>query len=322
VKLNLIAAALAVSILAACGGGGGSSATPTAPVVVPSPVASAPVVAQSKLKIGAGFSGAGQKTVAAVRRALAKRVALANSVGVIEPVVQSFSTNANWGDNVSNLFVWAFDPTTGATVPEAGLTTTISLPGLTVQNDGMDSAPGGFEGITNDWSVAFNPPTATGQFPATITFADGTTGTVSLDVYDTFFVGCPGSTPTPPIADVYQNGAPIPSTTSNADISIDCSGGNLVFPNGGVIASAPVADVYGNVVTTISSVITPPGVPTTPLIVPLSSVSIGEVFVARTASGGFAKFEPDVAEGNIAALNVFNVSGFSLSTTASLPFAF
>jgi len=302
-----LSAALLTLTLAACGGGSGS--TPPAPSRTVSPTttpAPSPTIAAQANHIAAGFSGPGKTALAAVRKI--KSTSISNA---IETVVQSYSANG-WGDLFGNLYVWAVNSTTNAVVTETSLTATIAQSGLTVQNTIADSI--GFDGITGDWIVAFYTPTATGQYQVAVTFGDGTTGSVPVDVYDQFYVGCGTGAP---LANVYTAGAIGPSTnqTTAADVYIDCAGGNLVFPNGAV-ATAPVTDEYGNVITTIAGIDTPGTIPTAALTVPLSSISVGEVFVAHTAAGGLAKFEPY----NINAVGTtgdLEAAGLALSTSTS-----
>lgn len=227
----------------------------------------------------------------------AYRRALAASVpNGIPKIITSFSANPNWGGIAANMFVWVYSTVSAQTVPTTSLNLALD-PALRIAGAPILDTSGRF-GLSNDWSAFFNPPTQTGQLHATAAFDDGTTGIITIYSYDTWFVGCnggatplaPGSTP---LGNAYLTTAPTPSTIAAADVSIDCAGNNLVFPHGAILASAPVADSTGNVLPTIATVTATTGVPTTTTTFALSSLHNGQVYVARTGTGGFAKFQPD-----------------------------
>lgn len=333
------AGALLILGLAACGGGGAgpvpvamaTSIPTTGPTNSPtnSPTGAptnAPTIAPQAIGLGAAPSGILTATgaLSLLRSSdlyVSRRGPQSSLVpNTIPPVVWSYSANANWGSVYGQLVTWAFNTTTSATLPETNLNASSST-AITVQSTNADHSPN-FYGLTNDWLVTYNSPTATGQSPTSITFVgpNAVSGSVPVDVYDTFYTGCPGSTPLPPIGNVYQSGAPKPTATlGTGDVQIDCAGANLQFPLGAVLASQPLADSTGNILTTITSITAAAsGIPSTLTSFPISGLKVGQVYVSRTQDGQFAKFEILVAT---ASGSTSSVSGISWHSKADGSYA-
>jgi hypothetical protein len=285
-------ALLLLVALTGCGGGG-SSAVPATQVAVASPTTApgvTPTIPPATPGTPAPSPAAALRAVGAAGGGLAtssgQRSTLATVPNSIPKIIISFSANANWGGIAGNVFLWVYSTVTGQTVPTTGLTLTLD-PALRISGLPLQDTIGRF-GLSNDWTTLMNPPTKTGVLSMTATFNDGTTGTIPVYSYDTWLVGCQSGNPP---ADLYQNGAPVPSTVGSEDVSIDCVGRNLVFAKGAALASSPVADSAGNVLSTVASVLKTGTVPTTSTTFSISSLANGQVYVARTRDGGFAKFQ-------------------------------
>jgi hypothetical protein len=113
---------------------------------------------------------------------------------------------------------------------------------------------------------------------------------------------------------------PVAATTATADIAIDCTGLNLVFPHGAILAQAPIPDSRGISISTLTTVTAAQAnVPTTSTSFPISPTQSGAVYVARTGDGACAKVEPILA-GAGAAIQI--EQGLSLRGNADCSFAY
>jgi len=121
-----------------------------------------------------------------------------------------------------------------------------------------------------------------GQQTITLTFGDGTVGTITDDVFNGFSLACGQSME-------YQSALPV-VVTSNADVTYNCANQSLDFPHGVVLAAAPQADSFGRTNTIISTVTAAVAVPNgSPISIPFANVQQNAVYVFATSDGGFAK---------------------------------
>jgi hypothetical protein len=277
-------------VLYGCSSGGFA---PTPIAAVQSPQTTPTIPPASNVPTPAPSPAAAQRAVGAAPAGIVTsssiRSSLASVPNAIPKIITSFSINPNWGGISGSFFAWVYSTKTGQTVPTSSVTLTLD-PALQLAGPPTLDTTGRF-GLSNDWSTILNPPSKAGILNIGAQFSDGTSGTILAYSYNTWFVTCIGGSN--PVANVYQGAAPIPSTIASADVYLDCSAGNLVFPHGAVIASPPVADATGNVLTTITGVLALTSVPTTTTAFSLSTLPNGVVIVARTGDGGFGKFQPD-----------------------------
>jgi hypothetical protein len=178
------------------------------------------------------------------------------------------------------LAVWVTNAVTGQDVAETLGTVT-----------GSTMAPLACPGASTLWCAvhpdawSFSAPVglATGQHSLTIAFGDGTTGTMTDDVYDAWSLSCGTGW-------VYQAGTIVPTTSRAAsDVYDDCTNGNIVFPHAAILVSNPVTDQFGRLETVMPIITAAANVTSAFVILPIVSVQPGEVFGIYTVDNSYAK---------------------------------
>lgn len=282
--LSAIGLAVIAAGLAACGGGGGSTPTPvkvatTSPTIAPttapgatkkvstSPLSASPTISQSKIRSAQSLGVVGAQNL----------------------LIESAGTSAEWAGSIA---VWVTDTATGQDVAETSVVTTATN-GLAVNNPAPEPMQCTGADVTSlSWCAAhplgwwfgtasvLNKPV--GQQTITLTFGDGTVGTITDDVYNGFTLACGQSME-------YQSGLPV-IVTSNADVTYDCTNQSVDFPHGVVEAAVPTGDQFGRTNTVISTVTSAVSVPAgSPTSIPYTSFVANAVYVFATSDGGFAK---------------------------------
>lgn len=184
------------------------------------------------------------------------------------------------GLTIAPMAVWVTDAATGHDVAE----TTGSVTGATF-------APLACPNASTLWCAVhplawqLTPPTglATGQHSLAVVFADGTSGSMTDDVYDSWTLPCGTGW-------VYAGGAIVPTTTRAAsDVFEDCAGGNVVFVHAAILASNPVADSFGRLETIMPTITVAINITSAFVNLPIVSVQSGTAFGIQTSDGGFAK---------------------------------
>ena len=255
------------------------TASPTiAPTATPAPT---PVPLALRVIGGAPLSATASQLANARRTAQAQGVT--NGLPIL---VESSGMVAAWAGDMTT---WVSAQATAQDVPETGMTVTPSGT-LALNNPApAQSCLGSLAAACIAHPTAFTWGTSStngkpvGKQTLTVAFADGTTGTTFDAVYDGWALQCNTGF-------VYQGGIPVATATRNAsDVYADCAAGNIVFPQGGILAFNPVQDQFGRyetIMPTITSAILISSFITN---VPMAATAVGQVYGIATKDGGFAK---------------------------------
>jgi hypothetical protein len=330
--VNRIILALAL-LCAGCDGGGG---TTPAPLPVPSPVASAspsaaptptakpsaaptataaPTTAPTATAVPATHIAAApaQAFTSTGLQAVARRGIQSVNLGQggIPTVVGA--TSPYYGSILTEILAWA-ENAQNIPVAEASLNAVaanaVSGP-VSIASIGLDNS-NLFASIYFDWVVQLQI-NKVGQGSIVATFADGSHGSIPVYIYDQWYLTCPnaGGLPAPSFW-AYKNGIPT-GIASPPDMSVDCAAYSVTFPNGAIQEAAPVADPWGNLASAFTTVTTGT-TNASALTVPVASLQLGAVYIAKLSDGGYAKIMPLVSDG---AANSPNISGISLHDNPS-----
>jgi hypothetical protein len=332
-SLGLVAASAA---LISCSGGGGSSPAPIVAVATPTPSPTAkPTIAPSAspgpspaptasptaspTQVPAALHVVGALASVFTAQGLVRRSAqdlrriqstnLGN--GQIPTVIGA--TSPYYGTILTEVYAWAATPQ-NTPVPEVSLNAVpanaVSGP-VSVVSVGQDNG-NLFAQTYFDWVVQLGI-NKVGSGNIVATFKDGTTGSIPVYVYDEWYLTCPNAGGvTMPSWWAYKNGVPT-GIANPPDMTVDCTGFNVTFPNGAIQQAAPAPDAWGNVAsafTTIASGTTN----TAALTVSVASLKLGTIYIAKLSDGGYAKIMPLVSDG---AANSPNISGISLHDVPS-----
>lgn len=124
---------------------------------------------------------------------------------------------------------------------------------------------------------------ATGKHTLTVAFGDGTSGAMTDDVYDSWTLTCNTGWG-------YVSGAIVPQATrATSDVYDDCVHGNIVFTQGGLLITNPVADSFGRTETVMPTITAAFIINSLFTNAPAVGIQQGITFGINTLDGGFAK---------------------------------
>lgn len=297
-KLSFVA--IAALLLASCAGGGGSTPTPlvvaagatAAPTNAPtgSPTnapTTAPTVAPALKVIGGAPLSATAAQLANARKSAQAKTTAQGVTNGLPVLVESSGMVAAWAGAMTT---WVTNAATSQDVPQTSGNITATN-GILLNNPGFSQACIGSLAaacIVHPTAWEFGTSSANGKpvgkQTLTITFADGTTGTMADYVYDGWWM------PTCGTGWVYQGGVPVATATRAAsDMYADCAAGNIVFPQGAILAFNPVQDQYGQTNTIMPTITSAILMSSLVVNVPMAAIATGQVFGIVTKDGGFAK---------------------------------
>jgi hypothetical protein len=244
VKLSIISAGLLAIALTACGGGGSTPPTSTG---TPAPTGThrvtvtevAPNSSASSASKSRATSGKARIDASTVNSNVVVLGDSANSQ-LFEPAVITVTDSNN-------------NPVTEASAPTVTFNSGSNLE-LDPLNPPVASVP------VVGWDVAFQFTNNAAPATSTLTasFSDGSTGTATIDTYDSFYLSCVSS------INVSVSSGIAVNSSSSVDLSIaNCttpgdasSPGTVTFTNGYMVAAQPVLDQYGSPLPALATYLT------------------------------------------------------------------